>query len=191
MVDTAALAYGGDPDKRSAMDFYPTPIEVTHALMMFLSDVGHMPSMVWECACGGYDMSKVIEEYTSCIATDLKHGQDYLNHELPEGVDSIITNPPFSLAEQFIRKALSETPVVAMLLKSSYWHASKRAALFNKHRPAYILPLLWRPQFSPLENAGSPTMDVLWTVWLPDRITTQYELLSKPVLTGQMSMFGK
>lgn len=43
-------------------------------------------------------------------------------------IDAIVTNPPFSLAEEFIRRALSITPNVAMLLKQTYWNVGGRSA---------------------------------------------------------------
>ena len=90
----------------------------------------------------------------------------------------MITNPPFALSEAFILKALQHAPIVAMLLKSQYWHAAKRQQLFNAHMPAYIFPLTWRPDFMFGERGGAPTMDVLWTVWIKGQHTAKYEPLT-------------
>lgn len=182
MASGTSLTNGGDQSRRRALDFYPTPPAATHALMVFLKRIDAMPARVWECACGEYAMSNVISAYTDCVATDVIYDQNYLLENKPEQVDAIITNPPFSLAEQFILKAVSEVPLTAFLLKSQYWHSAKRAALFFNHRPAYVLPLLWRPDFMNGERGGSPTMDVLWTVWRGISTTTQFEPLYRPVV---------
>jgi hypothetical protein len=153
------------------------------------------PSTIWEPASGDGSMSEVIEKYGHrVISTDIRSegvygqpGQDFFKIRYPE-VDAIITNPPFNLAEQFIRKATSEAKTVAMLLKSQYWHAACRISLFKDIRPAYILALTWRPDFLFKERKngkkGSPTMEVLWVVWQKQAgggqaAHTLYELLSR------------
>lgn len=164
-----ALNGGGPADARSAGDHYPTPKECTIALMEILE----LPflSVIWEPACGRGDISNVLIDYDACVySTDLIDygygigGCDYFTEMAPVGLDAIITNPPFTLAAQFIEKAVQEAPIVAMLLKSQYWHAKSRLTLFRKHTPKYILPLTWRPQFQE-SRGGSPVMEVAWTVW--------------------------
>lgn len=154
---------------RSATDFYPTPPEATAVLAEWM---GLRGQTVWEPACGAGHMCRALEEAGArVIATEL-HGQqygeagiDYLTAPLPEGVDAIVTNPPFKLAEEFIRRSVQHGKPFAMLLKGQYWHSAKRRALFELHRPAAVLPLTWRPDFHFGSKGGSPTMEVLWTVW--------------------------
>ncbi|GAB7057372.1 hypothetical protein JCM16163A_41210 [Paenibacillus sp. YK5] len=97
-----------------------------------------------------------------------------------EGCHAIITNPPFNLSADFILKAIGEADVVAMVLKSQYWHASKRTKLFQQYPPAYVLALNWRPDFLNKERGGSPTMECLWTVWIRGQEDTRYRILAKP-----------
>lgn len=175
---------------RRELDFYTTPTNVTVALMNFLSDklVGLGNLTVWEPACGDGAMSKTLEKYVrSVVSTDIREsgyglsGIDYLNNTLAnKDVDAVITNPPFNTAELFIRKALTDAPVVGMLLKSQYWHAKSRISLFRDHPPAYVLPLTWRPDFLGGERGGSPTMEVQWSVWVKGDRLTKYQLLEKP-----------
>lgn len=178
------LANSNRTNNRRDFDFYPTPSNVTQALMDFLD---LEPSLIWEPACGDGAMSKVLESIGhSVISTDLrensgygKGGIDFLTATRIK-CDAIITNPPFNLAEQFIIKALTVSPIVAMLFKSQYWHASGRTKLFEEYPPAYVLPLNWRPDFMNGEKGGSPTMDCLWTVWKTGETDTRYRVLSKP-----------
>jgi len=174
--ETLQLTTGGKKDKRRSLDFYPTPPEVTIALMDFLK---LKPCIIWECACGDGAMAKVLREYGhTVIETDIKTGTDYLKTE--GKADAIITNPPFNLSAEFIEKALNEADIVAMVLKSQYWHAKKRFDLFTKNPPAYILPLTWRPDFMNGERGGSPTMEVHWTVWIKGNTDCKYIPLQKP-----------
>jgi hypothetical protein len=161
---------------RRALDFYSTPPDVTHALMRFMLDWREMT--IWEPAAGDRDMANVIAGYSNQVyASDIATGKDFLTTEPPPDLGAIVTNPPFNLSEEFIRRALLFTPNVAMLLKSQYWHAAKRLALFRETRPAYVLPLTWRPDFA---GGGAPTMEVLWTVWEAEGGSTRYIPLERP-----------
>jgi hypothetical protein len=158
---------GNTAYKRNQSDFYPTPPEATQALLDFL-DL-RKGTVIWEPACGEGHMVEVMRSNGfECIGTDIQTGTDYLCADLPDGVNWIITNPPFSLAEQFIRKSAEHGKPFAMLLKSQYWHAAKRVSLFSDVTPAYVLPLTWRPDFLfKTRGKGSPLMDVMWCVWIP------------------------
>jgi hypothetical protein len=176
------LANGSKVSKRRDLDFYPTPPDVTHALMRFLN---LNSCRVWEPACGDGAMSKVIEEYGNTVySTDLrsegvygKGGVDFLKSEYP--ADAIITNPPFNVSEDFIVHAVNRAPLVAMLLKSQYWHAKRRTDLFNAIPPTWVLPLNWRPDFMKGERGGAPTMEVAWTVWKWGEHDTRYRILTR------------
>lgn len=178
------LTTGGKKENRRELDFYPTPKECTIALMDFLN----LPiSKIWEPACGDGAMATVIESYGHTVyASDLRSicgygegGVDYLEKKF-DFYDAIITNPPFALSAAFIEKALIESPIVAMLLKSQYWHSKSRYDLFMNNPPAYVLPLTWRPNFAP-EKGSAPTMEVHWTVWMQGDRITKYIPLNKPV----------
>ena len=173
--DTGAKIIGGN-GIRIENDFYPTPPEVTAALMDFLK----LPiCTVWEPACGELAISNVVKRYGhSVISTDLVTGDSFFSTH--READAIITNPPFKLAGEFISKAVKDAPVVAMLLKTQYWHAAKRSKLFIDNPPAYILALTWRPNFFGDKATGSPTMDFIWTVWKEGETDTRYRLLTPP-----------
>lgn len=182
--ETLQLTGGSGKQKRRALDFYPTPNEATIALMDFLKL--DSPQTIWECACGTGQMANVLKSYGHhVIETDITTGDDYLktfHHS-----DAIITNPPFNLSQLFIEKAIKETRLVAMLLKSQYWHAAKRLPLFETNPPTYILPLTWRVDFLQHERKigdkkGAPTMEVAWSVWVNSvfKKGTQYIPLKKP-----------
>lgn len=171
--------------KRKEADFYPSPPDVTEALMQFLQLDND--TFVWEPACGDGAMSRMLERHVkTVVSTDLrddpsiygKRGIDFLNAD--GDADWVITNPPFNLAEGFIRKSLSITPNVAMLLKSQYWHAASRLSLFNEHPPTFVLPLTWRPSFLEKERGNSPLMDVIWVVWRGKTNVTQFQPLPRP-----------
>ena len=182
------LANSSSTNKRRELDFYPTPANVTHALLDFLK----LPTdtIIWEPACGDGAMAEAMIEYGYGVqSSDLRntgYGDSNIDFlcsikDYRSDVDAIITNPPFALSEQFIIHALKQVPTVAMLLKSQYWHAAKRMPLFLEHPPAWVLALTWRPDFMGGERGGAPTMEVLWTVWIKGQTDTRYRLLVRGV----------
>ena len=179
MIDHLKIV--GAHGKRRANDFYPTPPECTVALCEFLEDhfLLWRGSRIWEPACGDGAMVRVFEDrgYT-VIGTDIMQGQDYLTADMPSGdVDWIITNPPFCLAQDFIRRSVQHGKPFALLLKSQYWHSAKRHKLFASCPPTLVLPLTWRPDFT---GEGASLLDMMWCVWLGDTPMTQYIPLKKP-----------
>ena len=182
--------------QRKANDFYPTPADVTRALL----DVLDLPagSLVREPACGGGAISRVLIDYGYRVqSSDLcnrgygQTGVDFLYARAIQS-DAIITNPPFKLAGDFIRKAVLEAPVVAMLLKSNYWHAARRVELFMQHPPSAVYALTWRPAFLEAERGKNPLMDCCWTVWTGSNEPTRYRLLQRPqpLLVDRLTRLG-
>jgi hypothetical protein len=142
---------------------------------------------VWEPACGDGAISKVLEANgLDVVSTDLydrgygKGGMNFMTSDCTCG--SIITNPPFNLAAQFIERAAEKEVPFAMLLKATYWHAAKRSELFNRTRPLAVMAMSWRPAMSP-ERGKSGTMDFIWTVWRSKPVNlSRYHVFSKPSL---------
>lgn len=117
-------------------------------------------------------MAQVIEAHGTKVHLSDIHpqiegaeAQDFFwTTEMPSGCDAIVTNPPFVHAAEFISHAMSLKPTfLAVLLKSTFWHAMRRRKLFDTYPPTYVHPLTWRPDFLGL---GGPTMDVMWCVWI-------------------------
>lgn len=178
--DLQLTGQNGKGDRRE-LDFYPTPANVTIALLDFIKLDRSIT--IWEPANGNGAMSKIFTLYGyNVITSDIRTGEDFL--QVSYKCDAIITNPPFNLSTKFIEKAVNEAPIVAMLLKSQYWHAANRLQLFRNMPPTWVLPLTWRPDFLEHERTdgskGSPTMEVGWSVWLRGNNVTKYYPLEKP-----------
>lgn len=173
--------------ERKPADLYPTPVDGTESIIAALKAMkrpdGKPVKRIWEPACGDGRLARVLEWHGfEVIATDLREypgwgtgGLDFL-HEHPKAkwgmeigeIDAIVTNPPFSLAEDFIRRALSLCPNVAMLLKQTYWNVGGRSqGLWLDHMPDLELKLTWRLAFLK-ERGNSPLMDCMWNFWVAD-----------------------
>ena len=126
-VSTSRIVGGNSAYGRSQSDFYPPPPDVTVALMRFLN----LPrtTSVWEPATGEGDMAGVLQTYFETVyATDILDGTDFLKSSI-DAADWIITNPPFSLAEAFIRRA-AELGVEPVLINSALVSAQNRQRLY-------------------------------------------------------------
>lgn len=177
--------------ERRPDDFYATPGEGTQALLDFLGDRLKPGSLILEPSCGEGHISLVLSlAGHEVISFDLRHtgygigGQDYLDRD-PDGeqdrrFDAVFTNPPFKHAASFIRVALSEAPLVCMLLKMDFWNAEERVALFNEHRPTFILPLAFRLAFAKEERGNSPFMNCMWCVWVEGEPWGEVHILRRP-----------
>jgi hypothetical protein len=122
-----------DAANRQRDDFYPTPPYATRALL----DVERFPGPVWEPACGDGAISKVLEERGyDVISTDLidrgygTPNRDFLM-EYETRAPSIVTNPPFKFAQEFVEHALSRADrKVAMLCRLAWLEGQERRKLF-------------------------------------------------------------
>jgi hypothetical protein len=167
--------------ERKPSDFYPTPYDVTESLMPIVGALLMPGAKIWEPCSGDMDMSRVLEWHGyEVTSTDLREtgqgfgGFDFLNDDPVEkwgwspDPDMIVMNPPFSLAKEFIEKALQYTPNVACLMKIDYWNAVSRLPLWQRRIPQFFLPLTWRPAFLQKERGNSPLMNCAWCVWVSD-----------------------
>lgn len=182
VADAIAKSYKNWSRKPS--DLYPTPVDAVESLIPTIKEMRGVEGLpikrIWEPACGDGRLARVLEYHGyEVISTDLReypgygtggldfiseHPRDKWGWDLGQ-IDLIVTNPPFSLAEPFIRRALTLAPNVIMLLKQTYWNTKGRVALFEDHPPSLELKLTWRLAFLEKERGKSPIMDCMWVAW--------------------------
>jgi hypothetical protein len=167
-----------------SLDDFPTPPWATRALCEKLSGAGHdLASIsVWEPACGRGHMARPLAEYFRTVyASDIHqygHGAvyDFLKEDFadPTGgreIDAIITNPPFRLAEQFARIAISRARVlVALLVRTGFLESTGRhTRLFGPHPPSTVLQFTERVPMvkGRCDPTASTATSYAWLVWRP------------------------
>jgi len=155
--------------KRKPSDFYPTPPEATVALYPHLRlEPG---CEVSDPACGTGEIARVFRALGHpVIASDIRrtgYGTPHVDFLQTRSFPSvpIITNPPFALAEDFIKRCVAFSPLTALLLKSNYWHTKSRRKLWRQFTPTAVYPVTWRLAFLKEERGDSPLMDCSWWVW--------------------------
>lgn len=130
---------------RDTLDFYATPpIAVTRLLNKLAeNDVNiTLPHKIWEPAVGMGHIAKVLEDKGyEIVASDIEDRkwkntivENFLDTTECRG-DSIITNPPYSLAPRFVVHAmdlLKEDQYCCMLLKIQFLEGQERAEILYK-----------------------------------------------------------
>jgi hypothetical protein len=110
--------------QRKKSDFYETPYCLTQELLNRVK----LSAPILEPACGDKAIVKVLFEndYSEDEIDyyDIKDGQDFLLEK--RKYRTIITNPPYSLAFQFIQKAKQLCNDFYFLLPLSYLHGKQR-----------------------------------------------------------------
>jgi len=159
-------------------DFYATPSWCVHRLIERLD----LPGGQWLEPCAGngaiVDAVHAKRDDVSFVTNDLRKrpyvefNLDYLKHaDKFRGFSVLMTNPPFSLAMEFIKAALANAPsesVVAMLLRLNFLASDGRRKFFADSGlmpDVYVLPN--RPSFT--EDGKTDAAEYAWFVWPEDR----------------------
>lgn len=165
--------------EREINDFYATdPI----AIDKLVGNIGFIPSVVWECACGTGCLSERLKQHCQGVVStdvvDRGYGQvqDFLlAKELPSGCSCIITNPPYKYALEFILHALDLLPdggKCMMFLKTTFLEGEKRhRRLFSNYPPQRILQFSKRvlcaknAEFQKMRDGGGSAVAYAWFIW--------------------------
>ena len=165
---------GRAPQSERAHDLYETPPEATRALL----EVESFDGVIWEPANGRGAISRVLRAAGyRVIATDLVDydcpdaagGMDFLAQtSTPEGVTTILTNPPYMHSDEFVRHALRLAPRVVMLLRLLFLETVGRSDILDGGQLARVYVFRERIQThrdgweGRKSNSG---MAFAWFVW--------------------------
>jgi hypothetical protein len=174
----------GVGEKRHALsqranDLYETPPVAVERLLK----VERLPEFIWEPACGPGAIARVLRAAGHrVIATDLVDYKspdqdqarwDFLaEREVPEGVEAVITNPPFKIAGDFAAHALELCPRVMLLLRLAFLESKGRTEILENGRLARVH--VFRKRLPMMHRAGwqgprtTSTMAFAWFVWQRD-----------------------
>lgn len=163
------------PSGENPHDFFPTPPAVTRAFV----EACPLPDGLWcEPAVGDGHIINAVGKREGWVTYDIRDvsepqlsdyhesAYDFLEHDETIRFDVIITNPPFYLAEEFVRKALACSTHVAMLLRLAFLETRKREAFHAEH-PSDVFVLSRRPSF--MANGATDSSAYAWFVWGPGR----------------------
>lgn len=182
MGEQVPLLPGGEsrPDhttgERDGLDRYYTPDSVARDL------VGYLPpmrdAMVLEPSVGGGSWVRALrglaEPPAFIIGLDIDPGApglgicdvkkvgDFIGTARMEGYDAVVGNPPYRVAEEHVRHALTLAPVVAFLLRLAFLEGAGRAVFWREHPASRVVVLSRRPSFT---GSGTDSCAYGFFVW--------------------------
>jgi hypothetical protein len=179
------LSATGRGTKRVEADFYPTPIPVIHN---FLDNHRLRDGIILEPSAGNGNFLTAIRGkgyQNDIIANELREeeynnlsnsGANIIRHNNflkgIEGIDglkvsTIITNPPFTYAKEFIEACKINYPnaEVIMLLRLALLESKKRHEFWQQYPVNKLYILSQRPSFT---GKGTDATAYAWFVWNND-----------------------
>lgn len=196
-----------------SLDYFPTPPWAVRAFCVNALSLkrGYTRSMhelsAWDPACGeGHLLHGLRDSFGEVHGSDVYDYRkgfpvgDFLDEGLghywePPAVDWIITNPPFNLAADFVRKALTLRPRggVAMIMRTAWLEtASRYRDVFSGDlRPSEVwisadrIPMV-KGRYDP--DASSAT-SYAWFLWDTDGYGAQYDCALNWIPPGGRSRF--
>jgi hypothetical protein len=162
------------PHAERGLDLYETPRVAIEALLR----VEKLPHRIWEpCAGRGAIVNLLRSAGHEVVASDIfDYGfpLDFTGNfletvDMPAGVEAIVTNPPFRIAEKFVAHALELAPLVIMLLRLAFLESERRCGILEDRGLARVhvfrkrLPMLYRDGWSgPKANSGMAFAFFCW-----------------------------
>lgn len=160
-------------------DFYATPVEV---VKKFLHSHNLKKGNILECTAGNGNIIKAIRKcgYNNHITaveirdetdhlnqsgSDEIYIEDFLNFTVKRKYKTIISNPPYSIAQEVIEHCFEiagENTEIIMLLRLAFLESKKRYSFWQKHPVNGLYVLSQRPSFT---GKGTDATAYAWFVW--------------------------
>ena len=172
------LAGGNPKNERVENDYYATNPKALKALLE--RESFDFSTFLEPCVGEGH-LANVVNSKNGTYIDIVDRGfpntieHDFLEWECDNKFSSIITNPPYSLAKEFVEKGmslLSQNGKMAMFLKIQFLEGVKRIDMFTKYSPKYIYVFTKRMSTwnngNELDTNGkrwATTMTHAWFVW--------------------------
>jgi hypothetical protein len=174
-----AISHSAQPGRHPlavrGLDLYETPPEATRALL----NVEQLPRVIWEPAAGRGAIADVLRARGHRViardihdygAPSVRANMDFLKAKTaPPGCETIVTNPPYNLAEAFVVHALRLVPRSYMLLRLAFLESERRSAILDRGRLLRVhvfkqrLPMMHRDGWT--GRRASSAIAFAWFVW--------------------------
>jgi len=183
---------------RAPNDFYATPATAIAPILKVLAPCIEIAQGIVEPCAGDGAILRAIEpmvgaqSFVHAIEIDRtrfeklafclnhkqkSHCEDFLAmapDRFEPNIDLVITNPPYGLAIEFIKKSIEIAPagLIVFLLRLNFLEGLARAPFLREHAPdVYVLPR--RPSFT---GKGTDATAYAWFVWQGRAVRTSGRL---------------
>jgi len=145
--------------KRTLDDEFYTPEYAITPLLKYLPTSG----IFWECTdFGNSNITKVLRESgRKVITSHINSGIDFLNDEPEDHYDYIISNPPYSIKTDFLRRAYSLGKPFYFLLPITSLEGIERGKLFRE----FGIQVLVFDKRVDFVKGGSAWFNTSWFCW--------------------------
>ena len=169
----ALAASNHTKDKRQGFDYYATDPKAAFMLL----DIEDFSQNILEPCCGGghiaLSLEKMGKNVTSSDLNDTGFGDNGINFltDIKSFDGDIITNPPYSMAKEFIEHSLKIVPdgrKVAMFLKIQFLESIDRRSFFQNNPPKTVhisSSRIMCAKNGDFEKYGSSAVCYAWYVW--------------------------
>lgn len=140
-------------------DEFMTPKEALLPLLPYLKKKW----IIWECAWGKGSLAKHLEEEGFKV---IGNKDDFLITEYKDLIfDCIVTNPPYSLKEEFLERCYEYNKPFALLMPLTALEGKKRGALYKKYGIQLIIPNKRINFITPSGKGSGAWFQVAWFCW--------------------------
>jgi len=141
-------------------DEFGTPKIAINCLLPFLKK----GDTIWECAWGKGSLAKHLEKEGFNVEGDKNH--NFLEDGFPKfSFDCIITNPPYSKKEEFLRCAYAYGKPFALLMPLTALEGKKRGELYRKYGIQLIIPNKRINFITPSGKGSGAWFQTCWFCW--------------------------
>lgn len=158
------------PQNKISSDDFQTPVHAIIPLLPYIS----CSSLIWECACGNGNLVRAFREHgkecfgtdiNDCLGRDIGISHNFLTTDSKYSYTHIITNPPYSLKNEFLERCYNLQKPFALLLPLTTFETKRRQALFREHGVEVIF-LPKRINFETPSGQGSGSwFATAWFTW--------------------------
>jgi hypothetical protein len=158
------------PMRNNGPDDFQTPPHAVRWLVPYLRKEWR----IWEGACGkGNIVRTLTEEGFTVEGTDLKTGTNFLTWK-PREFDAIVTNPPYSIKDNFIARCYGLGKPWAMLMPLAALGEQERVGMYAEYGIQLLMPYERINYETPSGLGSGAQFFSAWFCWgmnLPQQIT--------------------
>lgn len=119
--------------KRGTFDELYTPVEAIYPIIPYLKNKEY--TTIWECTdYGESEITKVLRDNGFTVITShIVDKKSYFDYEPQENYDIIITNPPYSLKDEFLKRSYELQKPFMLLLPITAFEGIERGKMFREN----------------------------------------------------------
>jgi len=148
--------------KANKVNDFQTPVIALDPLIPYL------PHRIWECACGkGNIVNYLSSKGFNVLASDINDGHDFLVWSPSlDSFDAIVTNPPYSLKDEFLKRCYLLQKPFALLMPLTTLEGKRQLWLEKYGIEIILLDKILNFETPSGEGTGSWFATAWFTNWL-------------------------